>query len=138
MVAIPDRRFGKRWGRFSNIICTLRAYAAKFGNQPDHVVAQAQEREHKVEQQPEKAVQQSMTYSRNHVFERSAVQDERSILQAAMDRSMGQATSGQVRQEFEQRVRNGEFRKVDRHDGRAAPQYTTAEMVRLEREIVGL
>ena len=82
-----------------------RELAAKFGNQPDHVVAQAREREHKVGQQPEKAVQQSMTYSRNHVFERSAVQDERSILQAAMDRSMGQATYSQVRQEFEQRVR---------------------------------
>ena len=36
-------------------------------------------------------MQQSVTYSRNHVFERSAVQDERAILQAAMDRSMGQA-----------------------------------------------
>jgi len=115
-----------------------RELAAKFGNQPDHVVAQVQEREHKVEQQPEKAVQQSMTYSRNHVFERSAVQDERSILQAAMDRSMGQATYSQVRQEFEQRVQHGEFRLVERSDGRAAPQYTTAEMVRLEREIVGL
>jgi len=116
-----------------------RELAAKFGNQPDQVITQAREREHKVEQQPEKtAQQQSMTYSRNHVFERSAVQDERSILQAAMDRSMGQATYGQVRQEFEQRVMRGEFRQVERLNGRAAPQYTTAEMVRLEREIVGL
>jgi hypothetical protein len=106
--------------------------AAKFGNQPKHVVAQAREREHKVEQQPEKMAQQSMTYSRNHIFERSAVQDERSILQTAMDRSMGQATYSQVRQEFNQRGRNGEFLKIERSDGRAAPLYTTAEMVRLE------
>jgi len=63
-----------------------------------------------------------VTYSRNHVFERSAVQDERAILQAAIDRSMGQATYGQVRQEFEQRLRRGEFREVARTDGRAAPQ----------------
>lgn len=115
-----------------------RDLAAKFGNQPDQVVAQAWEHGRKIEQQPEKTAQQSMTYSRNHVFERSAVQDERSILQAAMDRSMGEATYGQVRQEFEQRVRRGEFRIVNRPDGRAAPQYTTAEMVRMEREIVGL
>jgi conjugative relaxase-like TrwC/TraI family protein len=115
-----------------------RDLAEKFGNQPDHVVAQAREREHKLEQQPEKTAQQSMTYSRNHLFERSAVQDERSILQAAIDRSMGQATYSQVRQELEQRVRHGEFRLVERSDGRAAPQYTTAEMLRLEREIVGL
>ena len=82
--------------------------------------------------------QQSLTYSRNHVFERSAVQDERSILQAAMDRSMGQATYSQVRQEFDQRC--GSWRvSHGRAVGsvRAAPQYTTAEMVRLEREIVG-
>jgi len=36
-----------------------------------------------------KTEQQAVTYARNHVFERSAVQDERSILQAAISRSMG-------------------------------------------------
>jgi ATP-dependent exoDNAse (exonuclease V) alpha subunit len=87
--------------------------------------------------QPEKTVPQSVTYSRNHVFERSAVQDERAILQAAIDRSMGQASHAQVRQEFEQRVMRGEFRAIARTDGRAAPLYTTAEMVRMEKEIIG-
>lgn len=115
-----------------------RDLAEKFGNQPDQVVAQARAHDRKIEQEPEKNVQQSMTYSRNHVFERSSVQDERSILQAAIDRSMGQATYHQVRREFEHRVQHGEFRLVQRSDGRAAPQYTTAEMLRLEREIVGL
>jgi glycosyltransferase involved in cell wall biosynthesis len=65
------------------------------------------------------------------------VQDERAILQSAIDRSMGQATYGQVRQEFEQRVMRGEFCAIVSGDGRAAPQYTTAEMMRMEREIVG-
>ena len=115
-----------------------RDLATKFDNQAGRIVAQAREHEYKVEQRPEKTAQQSMTYSRNHVFERSAVQDERSILQAALDHSMGEATYTQVRQEFEQRVRHGEFRIVDRSDGRAAPQYTTAEMVRMEREIISL
>jgi hypothetical protein len=62
--------------------------------------------------QPEKTAQQSVTYSRNHAFERSAVQDERAILQAAIDRSMGQASYNQVRHEFEQRVMRGEFRAM--------------------------
>ena len=31
----------------------------------------------------------------------------------------------------------GEFRAIARTDGRAAPLYTTAEMVRMEREIIG-
>jgi conjugative relaxase-like TrwC/TraI family protein len=114
-----------------------RDLAAKFGYQPDQVVAKARWHIPKHEQQPEKIAQQSLTYSRNHVFERSAVQDERSILQTAMDRSMGEATYSQVRQEFDQRVMRGEFRSIERMDGRAAPQYTTAEMIRLEREIVG-
>jgi conjugative relaxase-like TrwC/TraI family protein len=114
-----------------------RELAARFGHQADRVVAQAREQAHHHAQQPEKTVQQSVTYSRNHVFERSAVQDERAILQAAMDRSMGQATYGQVRHEFEQRVMRGEFRAVEQTDGRAAPHYTTAEMIRMEKEIVG-
>jgi conjugative relaxase-like TrwC/TraI family protein len=114
-----------------------RELAAKFGYQADRVVSQAREQGQSCILQPEKTAQQSVTYSRNHVFERSAVQDERAILQAAMDRSMGEATYSQVRQEFEQRVMRGEFRRVERTDGRAAPQYTTAEMIRIEREIVG-
>jgi len=111
-----------------------RDLAARFGHQADRVVAKAQGQHHEV--QPEKTVQQAVIYSRNHVFERSAVQDERSILQAALDRSMGQASHSQVRQEFEQRVMRGEFRAIARSDGRAAPQYTTAEMMRMEREII--
>jgi conjugative relaxase-like TrwC/TraI family protein len=112
-----------------------RELAARFGHQADRVVAKAHEQQHVV--QPEKTVQQAVTYSRNHVFERSAVQDERAILQSAIDRSMGQATYSQVRQELEQRVMRGEFRAVAQSDGRAAPQYTTAEMMRMKREIVG-
>src|SRR5271163_3798076 len=114
-----------------------RELAAQFGHQADRVVAQAREQAHHHAQQPEKTAQQSVTYSRNHVFERSAVQDERAILQAAMDRSMGQASYSQVRHEFEQRVIRGEFRAVEQTDGRAAPKYTTAEMIRMEKEIVG-
>ena len=77
--------------------------AAKFGYQPDQVVAKARVHIQKSELQPEKTAQQSLTYSRNHVFERSAVQDERSILRAAMDQSMGEATLLiQLQQEFEQ------------------------------------
>src|SRR5580658_7155283 len=82
-----------------------RELAARFGHQADRVVAKAHEQHHEV--QPEKTAQQSVTYSRNHVFERSAVQDERAILQAAIDRSMGQASYSKVRQEFEQRVMRG-------------------------------
>ena len=51
-----------------------------------------------------KVAQQAVTYAREHVFERAAIQDERAILQAALERSMGQASASQVRQEFERRA----------------------------------
>jgi len=117
-----------------------RELAAQHGHQADRVVAQA--REHTQIHAPSsdktelRTERQAVTYARNHVFERSAVQDERSILQAAISRSMAQATYEQVRHEFAQRVQRGEFVAVGPIEGRAAPMYTTAEMIRMEQDIV--
>src|SRR5258708_1753419 len=114
-----------------------RELAAQYGNQADRVVAQARDHTQVHAPHSNKTEQQAVTYARNHVFERSAVQDERSILQAAVSRSMAQATYERVRQEFAQRVQRGEFLAVGPVEGRAAPLYTTAEMVRMEQEIIG-
>jgi len=110
--------------------------AAQFGHQADRVVAQAREHSLFQSSSPDKIEQQAVTYARNHVFERFAVQDERNILQAAIGRSMAQSTYEQVRHEFAQRVHHGEFIAIGSVDGRAAPMYTTAEMVRMEQEII--
>src|SRR6202167_4999642 len=112
-----------------------RELAAQYGHQADRVVAQA--RQHGQYQVPEPEVQakQAVTWARDHVFERSAVQDRRAILETALVRGMGETTYAQVRQEFERRIETGEFREVS-HVG-AGGQYTTAAMVRMEREIVG-
>ena len=67
------------------------------GTQADWVVNRALANTQRVEVDSPKIAQQSVTYARDHVFERNAVQDERAIVRAAMDRSMGQATAGQVR-----------------------------------------
>ena len=78
-----------------------------------------------------------MTYAREHAFERSAVQDERVILQAALERSMGQASASQVRGEFERRAQDrSEFQTAEHAPKSAGRQYTTAAMIRMEREIV--
>jgi conjugative relaxase-like TrwC/TraI family protein len=114
-----------------------RELAAQYGHQADRVVAQAREHMQLHAPRPDTTERQAVTYARNHVFERSAVQDERSILQAAISRSMAQATYEQVWQEFAQRVQRGEFVAVGPIEGRAAPMYTTAEMIRMEQEIVG-
>jgi len=118
-----------------------RGLSAQHGHQADRVVAQA--REHTQLRAPHSVKtgrqieRQAITYARNHVFERSAVQDERSILQAAISRSMAQATYEQVRQEFAQRVQRGEFVVVGTVERRAAPLYTTTEMLHMEQEIIG-
>jgi conjugative relaxase-like TrwC/TraI family protein len=113
-----------------------RELAAQHGHQADKVVAQA--REHGQRQrhayEPDQAAQRAVTYARDHVFERSAVVDRRDILEAALNRGMGQTTYAQVRQEFERRVQAGEFRTVE-HVG-TGQQYTTAAMLRMEHETI--
>jgi conjugative relaxase-like TrwC/TraI family protein len=112
-----------------------RELAAHYGHQADHVVAQARQHGQYQMPEPEMQAQRAVTWARDHVFERSAVQDRRAILETALVRGMGETTYAQVRQEFERRIEAGEFREVS-HVG-AGRQYTTAVMIRMEREIVG-
>ena len=51
--------------------------------------------------EPEKIVQTAVTYARDHLFGRPAVESELAILTAALDRSMGEATFAEVRQQFD-------------------------------------
>jgi conjugative relaxase-like TrwC/TraI family protein len=113
-----------------------RELAAQYGHQADRVVARAREHRQYRMQDPEMQAQRAVTWARDHVFERSAVEDRRAILEAALGRGMGETTYAQIRQEFERRIETGEFREVS-HDG-AGRQYTTTAMMRMEREIIGL
>lgn len=79
----------------------------------------------------------SVTYAREHLFERSAVESGRSILTAALDRGMGEANFSEVRQEFDRRAQTGEFRTVQHGPKHEGQQYTTAETLRMERETIG-
>jgi len=111
--------------------------AAQHGHQADRVVAEARQQVQQHAYNPDKAAQVSVTYARDHLFERSAVESGRSIMTAALDRSMGEARFSQVRQEFDRRVETGEFRTVEhgpKHEGQV---YTTAETLRMERETIG-
>ena len=112
-----------------------RELAAQYGHQADRVVAHAREHGQYQMPEPEVRAKQAVTWARDHVFERSAVQDRRAILETALVRGMGETTYAHVRQEFERRIEAGEFREVP-HIG-AGQQYTTATMVRMERAIVG-
>ncbi len=136
-VAAHRTRDSKELQSPAEVLHRHRELAAEHGHQADWVVTRALSNHHRQEFDPPKAAQQAVTYARDHVFERSAVQDERAILQAAMDRSMGQASSSQVRAEFEKRTAQGEFRTVQHGPHASAQQFTPAAMIRMEREIVG-
>jgi conjugative relaxase-like TrwC/TraI family protein len=111
-----------------------RDLAAQYGHQADHVVAQAREHGQRQSQEPDKAAQRAVTYARDHLFERSAVEDRRIILESALKRGMGETTYSQVREEFDRRLQGGEFRSAQASV--RGPQITTATMLRLERETV--
>jgi conjugative relaxase-like TrwC/TraI family protein len=119
----------------SEVLQRHRELAAEYGHQADRVVAQARQHGQYQIPEPELQAKQAVTWAREHVFERSAVQDRRAILETALVRGMGETTYAQVRQEFERRIEAGEFREVS-HVG-AGRQYTTAMMIRMEREVIG-
>ncbi len=76
-----------------------RNLAAQYGHQADRVVAEARERGQRHVHEPALnrstvAAQQAVTYARDHLFERSAVLDRRELLEAALNRGMGETTYG--------------------------------------------
>ena len=114
-----------------------RDLAAQYGHQADRVVAQAREQGQEQTPKPERGVSQAeraVTYARDHLFERGAVHAKKDILAVALDRGMGEATSRHVREEFERRIQTGEFRRMENVG--TGPQYTTATMLRMERETI--
>ena len=114
-----------------------RELATEHGHQADWVVSRSFANHRSQQVDTPKVAQQAVTYAREHVFERSAVQDERAILQAALERSMGQASAAQVRGEFERRAADhSEFQTAEHAPKSAGRQFTTTAMIQMERAIV--
>ena len=111
-----------------------RELAAQHGNQADRVVAHARQHGHERMHEIKAQAQSAMTWARDHIFERSAVQDSRAILETALERGMGETTYGNIQQEFQRRINTGEFQELSQIGARR--QYTTRAMAGMEREIV--
>jgi conjugative relaxase-like TrwC/TraI family protein len=109
--------------------------AARFDHQPEKVVEAALSRgKHGNEERVVKVVGQAISYSRERNLEREAVSEERDLLRDALKRSMGEATLGEVKVEFEKRVQSGAFIGTSsRTPGRA---FTTDEMINYERQTI--
>jgi conjugative relaxase-like TrwC/TraI family protein len=111
-----------------------RELAAQHGNQADRVVAQALQHGHQRMQDVKAQAQSAVTWARDHVFERSAVQDSRAILETALARSMGETTYSNIQREFQRRINTGEFQELSQIGARRL--YTTRAMAGMERETV--
>jgi conjugative relaxase-like TrwC/TraI family protein len=118
-----------------------RQIAAEFGNQAEGVVREA--RSHAEEQTPERnpensqqVARQAVTYARDHSFEREAVTDERDLYRDALRRGMSETTYSDIRSGFEARVAAGEFLLVPGQKHDSGRSFTTAEMIRAEKEIL--
>jgi len=115
--------------------------AAEYGNQPDEVVAEAQERarEYIAEGTPEtvqKVAREAVTFARERSFEREAVTDERDLFRDALRRGMSEVKYAEVRANFESRIASGEFQLVPGEKHETGRQFTTAETIRAEKEIL--
>jgi conjugative relaxase-like TrwC/TraI family protein len=113
--------------------------AQQYGNLPQYVVAEAAYRKG-VQIEPkraQRAAQEAMEQARQSVTERKAVEDERMFLFHALRHSMGQARLPEVRAEFERHIAEGKLIEVPRTPGSAGREFTTPEMQRLERELIG-
>jgi conjugative relaxase-like TrwC/TraI family protein len=125
----------------TEVLSAHRRLASEFGNQPDHVVAKARERsrERIMEHAPEKtqqAAREAVTFARERSFEREAVTDERALFRDALRRGMGETTYGQVRASVEARLASGEFQLVSGQKHDTARQFTTAETIHAEKEVL--
>jgi conjugative relaxase-like TrwC/TraI family protein len=125
----------------AEVMAAHQQLATEYGNQPDRVVAEARERSQgKVaEREPAKMQQvahEAVTFARERSFEREAVTDERDIFRDALRRGMSETTYAEVRSSFEARLVSGEFqlRPGQKHD--TARQFTTAETIHAEKEVL--
>ena len=125
----------------AEVLAAHRQIAAEFGNQADKVVREARERtqlnSHERGQEDSRQVaRQAVTYARDRSFEREAVSDERDLYRDALRRGMGETTYAEVRAGFEARIATGEFQIVSGQKHDSGRQFTTAETIRAEREIL--
>jgi len=114
-----------------------REMASQFGNQPERVITAAREKTHEIEQGAEgKIAHSAVTFAKERNLEREAVAEERTMLADALRRSMGGATLAQVKADFEERIKSGEFIEAEKRASTPGRAFTTAEMIGYEQDTI--
>lgn len=140
-IAAHSTRDRKEIHSLAEVLAAHRQIAAEFGNQAKRVVAEARGRaqRHTLDLNREdtrQVARQAITYARDRSFEREAVTDERDLYRDALRRGMSETTYAEVRAGFEARIASGEFQLVSGQKYDSGRQFTTAETIRAEREIL--
>ena len=114
-----------------------KGMAIEFGDQPEHVKAEAKQRARDLGQDAGKKIAHSaVTFGKERNLERDAVTNERALLTDALRRSMGGATLAQVKADFEERIKSGEFVEAERQGNSPDRAFTTREMIGYERDTI--
>src|SRR5215472_7856528 len=115
-----------------------RELAEQYGNQPEKVVQQAQARADGIErpsqEQMREAARESVQYSLDRNFEREAINDERELLRDSLKRAMGKTTLSHIREQLNRAIRDHKLIELNSISRQPAREFTTDEMVHLERE----
>ena len=115
-----------------------REMAGRFGNQPERIVREAQQRsleEHKPARN-EQSIESALNYVREKTFERRAVVDERELMRDSLRRLMGHASFAEVRDRFEKRIESGNL--IERNSKSPARAFTTKEMIAYELDTIAI
>ncbi len=122
------------------VLAAHKKLAAEFGNQADHVVAEARSRaqlmEHSNPGISAWRAQEAVTFARDKNFEREAVVDERLLMRDALRRGMGKTTLAEVQQNFKARTEKREFLAANLGADPARRLFTTPETIAAERAVI--
>lgn len=140
-IAAHSTRDGKQIHTPAEVLAAHRELAAEFGNQADKVVAEALSRaQENTHQRTPTSLQakasEAITFARDRSFEREAVTDERDLLRDALRRGMSETTYAEVQASFQARIASGEFQPVAGQKYGTGRQFTTADTLRAEKDVL--
>ncbi|MCL2660596.1 MAG: relaxase domain-containing protein, partial [Acidobacteriaceae bacterium] len=115
------------------VLASHKEMAARFGSQPENVVAEARARGQQVQLQGAATAREAVAYSRDSLYERESVNDERTLMRDALRRGMGDASFQQVRSEFDEQRQSGRFIEVDGRKHDSGRSFTTPETIATEK-----
>jgi conjugative relaxase-like TrwC/TraI family protein len=115
-----------------------QAMAEQYGNQPEKVVALAQERQGRYEAPTNIAelADTAITTAKNRNIERAAVIDERAILADALRHGMGTLRTADAHAALGRSIQAGNLIEVPQEHWQVGRAFTTHEMKKMEVEVI--